>query len=43
MTNKYCTLNFYKDHTELKINFIPEDNFNKTKLYFDYYNFETNL
>ena len=35
MTNKYYTLNFYKDYIELKINFIPEDNFNKTKLYFD--------
>ena len=33
--NKHYTLNFYKDHIELKINSIPEDNFNKNKLYFD--------
>ena len=35
MTNKYYTIDFYKYHIELTINIIPEDNFNKNKLYFD--------
>ena len=33
--NKYYTVNFYEDHIEIEINFIPKDNFNKAKIYFD--------
>ena len=33
--NKYYTINFYEDHIEIGINFIPKDNFNKAKIYFD--------
>ena len=33
--NKYYTINFYEDHIEIVINFIPEDNYNRGKLYFD--------
>ena len=33
--NKYFTVNFYEDHIEIEINFIPKDNFNKAKIYFD--------
>ena len=33
--NKYYTINYYKDHIEIEINFIPKDNFNKAKIYFD--------
>ena len=35
MTNKYYNLNFYKSHIEIKINFLPEDDFNKNKLFYD--------
>ena len=33
--NKYYAINFYEDHIEIEINFIPKDNFNKAKIYFD--------
>ena len=33
--NKYYTINFYEDHIEIETNFIPKDNFNKAKIYFD--------
>ena len=33
--NKYYTINYFNDHIEIEINFIPKDNFNKTKIYFD--------
>ena len=33
--NKYYTINFYEDHIEIEISFIPKDNFNKAKIYFD--------
>ena len=32
--NKYYTINFYEDHTEIEINFIPKEYFNKAKIYF---------
>ena len=41
--NKYYTINYYEDHIEIEINFIPRDNFNKAKIYFDlvaYYKIE---
>ena len=33
--NKYYTINYFNDYIEIKINFIPKDNFNKAKIYFD--------
>ena len=33
--NKYYTINYFNANTEMKINFIPKDNFNKAKIYFD--------
>ena len=33
--NKYYTINYFNDHIEIEINFIPKDNFNKAKIYFD--------
>ena len=33
--NKYYTINFYHDYIEIKINFIPKNKFNKSKIYFD--------
>ena len=33
--NKYYAVNFYENHIEIEINFIPKDNFNKAKIYFD--------
>ena len=33
--NKYFTVNFYEDHIEIEINLIPENSFDKTKIYFD--------
>ena len=33
--NKYYTIIFYKNNIEIEIHSIPEDNVNKTKLYFD--------
>ena len=32
--NKYY-LYFYQEHIEIVINFIPEDNYNRGKLFFD--------
>ena len=32
---KYYTINYFNDHIEIEINFIPKDNFNKAKIYFD--------
>ena len=33
--NKYYAINYYPNHIEIEINFIPKDNFNKAKVYFD--------
>ena len=33
--NEYYTINYFNDHIEIDINFIPKDNFNKAKIYFD--------
>ena len=33
--NKYYAVNFYENHIEIEINFIPKDNFNKAKIYFN--------
>ena len=33
--NKYYAINYYKDNIEIDINFIPRNNFNKAKIYFD--------
>ena len=33
--NKYYIINYFNDHIEIEINFIPKDNFNKAKIYFD--------
>ena len=33
--NKYDTINYFNDHIKIEINFIPKDNFNKAKIYFD--------
>ena len=34
--NKYYTINYYEDHIEIEINFIPKDNnYNKAKIFFD--------
>ena len=33
--NKYHKINYFNDHIEIEINFIPKDNFNKAKTYFD--------
>ena len=33
--NKYYTINFYEDHIEIEINFMPKNKFNKAKIYFD--------
>ena len=35
MTNKHYNLNFYKSHIELEIKFIPEDDLNRNRLYYD--------
>ena len=32
---KYYTINYFNEHIEIDINFIPRDNFNKAKIYFD--------
>ena len=42
----YYTINCYKDHIEIEINFIPKDNFNKAKIYFDlavYYSIDNTI
>ena len=44
--NKYYTINFYKGYIEIEINFIPKDNFNKAKIYFDlvvYYSIDNTI
>ena len=44
--NKYYTINFYEDHIEIEINFIPKDNFNEAKIYFDlvvYYSIDNTI
>ena len=44
--NKYYTINFYEYHIEIEINFIPKDNFNKAKIYFDlvvYYSIDNTI
>ena len=33
--NKYYTIDYFNDHIEIEINFIPKDNFDKAKIYFD--------
>ena len=33
--NKYYTIIYFNDHIEIDINFIPRDNFDKAKIYFD--------
>ena len=33
--SKYYTINYFNDYIEIDINFIPRDNFNKAKIYFD--------
>ena len=33
--NKHYTINYYHDYIDIEINFIPEDKFNKSKIYFD--------
>ena len=33
--NKYYIINYFKDYIEVEINFVPKDNFNKSKIYFD--------
>ena len=33
--NKYYDLNIYKSNLEIEIKFLPKDNFNKNKLYYD--------
>ena len=33
--NKYYTINYFNDYIEIETNFIPKDNFNKAKIYFD--------
>ena len=35
MINKYYNLNFYKSYLEIEIDSLPEDNFNKNKLFYD--------
>ena len=44
--NKYYTINIYENHIEIEINFIPKDNFNKAKIYFDlvvYYSIDNTI
>ena len=44
--NKYYTINFYENHIEIEINFIPKDSFNKAKIYFDlvvYYSIDNKI
>ena len=33
--SKYYTVNFYIDNIEVEIDFVPKDNYNRDKLYFD--------
>ena len=44
--NKYYTINSFNDHIEIEINFIPKDNYNKAKIYFDlvvYYSIDNTI
>ena len=44
--NEKYTINFYKEHIEIIINFIPKDNYNKGKLFFDlipYYDIDNTI
>ena len=44
--NKYYTMNYFNDHIEIEINFIPKDNFNEVKIYFDlavYYSIDNTI
>ena len=44
--NKYYLINYYEDHIEIEINFIPKNNFNKAKIYFDlavYYSIDNTI
>ena len=44
--NKYYTTNYFDDHIEIEINFIPKDNFNIAKIYFDlvvYYSIDNTI
>ena len=44
--NKYYTINYFNDHIEIEINFIPKDNHNKAKIYFDlvvYYSIDNTI
>ena len=44
--NKYYTINYFNDHIEIEINFIPKDNYNKAKIYFDlvvYYSIDNTI
>ena len=45
-SNKYYTINYFNDYIEIEINFIPKDNFNKAKIYFDlivYYSIDNTI
>ena len=35
MKNKYYKLNFYENYIEVEINHLPNNNFNRNKLYYD--------
>ena len=44
--NKYYTINYFNNHIEIEINFMPKDNFNKAKIYFDlivYYSIDNTI
>ena len=44
--NKYYTIDYFKNYIEININFIPKDNYNKAKIYFDlvvYYKIENTI
>ena len=46
MYNKYYTINYFKNYIEININFIPKDNYNKAKIFFDlvvYYKIENTI
>ena len=35
MINKYYNLNFYEKYMEIEINYLPKNDFNKNKLFYD--------
>ena len=35
MTDKYYKLNFYENYIEVEINHLPNNNFNRNKLFYD--------